>query len=316
MADDINFLGVGSISEAKQKEATEKLQQQASNNVHRQQFAAAQRGETGGKPKAAPGPNPAALQKQRDDAQRERDNKENFVLRRKINDYFSRACFAPRLAHIPPLNPRASLEEVRAYYQLVTETLNGGKAKIAMQVAYLQVLAKLDPHLSKIPYDAFRIPEGNSGYCAMKIDALNEEFEMLDVEYGHLFSSGPLTRLFLKTMNHMHEYKTMVETGQQMEYREEPVGQDHGIVLPPPQPPRPDPVGQTKGTVTFDTDTLLAYDAQIRAEVTELSSSPACSSSGFCEFIETAEDVASKKEPGKPPSSSARSSRKKRGGAL
>lgn len=227
-------LSVESIRQAKEAELTKKLSSQASANVLRQQFAASQRQEQGittGKGKKAsmadsipPSLKPAPAKKSsgsmpsiaattsNDDAKARND--ERLKLAQIITGYFENPVLSRKLGGIYPPGHGASLEDLRACYEMINRRLNCGVSATSLKKVWLTCLVHLDPHLEKLPGPA-SIPPGSSNYAAMRMQELDMEFEQLAVELSPYFGQGPWMRLLTGTATILGEYKWMASQQQQ-----------------------------------------------------------------------------------------------------
>lgn len=223
-------LSVESIRQAKEAELTKKLSSQASANVLRQQFAASQRQEQGiatgkGKKsssaadsippslKAAPAKKSALPAPTSNDDAKAR-NDERLKLAQIITGYFENPILSRKLGGIYPPANGASLEDLRACYEMINRRLNCGVSSTSLKKVWLTCLVHLDPHLEKLP-GAASIPPGSSNYAAMRMQELDLEFEQLAVELSPYFGQGPWMRLLTGTATILGEYKWMAAQQQQ-----------------------------------------------------------------------------------------------------
>lgn len=243
-------LSVDSIAASKDGERLSKLRQQAEGNVIRQQNAASLRGDTKGKG-PAPGPPPAAPQRAAapppDKKAQEAASKAHAQKIVKIQKYLTNPLLSRYLDGIQP--PRTwGPAEVDQTLEIIHDRLNSGLGSIAVKSAWLNAMAAIDPHLQKLP-DKMAIPPGSCNYAAQEMNRLNLEFEEISIEYGYLFSAGPVMRLFGKTLSMLFEYKVGVESGERPmlvpdcsipeEVQQQCEAATSGYHEPPPPPPVP-----------------------------------------------------------------------------
>jgi hypothetical protein len=153
-------------------------------------------------------------------------NEERLKLAQIITGYFENPVLSRKLGGIYPPHREASLEDLKACYEMINRRLNCGVSSTSLKKIWLTCLVHLDPHLEKLPGPA-SIPPGSSNYAAMRMQELDMEFEQLSVELSPYFGQGPWLRLLMGTGTILAEYK-MFATQQQQAITQSQEGAEEG----------------------------------------------------------------------------------------
>lgn len=260
----LDSLSVEAIAAEKGGFDKAKLQAQASNNVARQQFAKAIRGDA---PAASskPPPAPKKVEKPQKTAEEEQLEIANYI--QKVTEFKRNPFLAQKVASVAmPRN--GTLAEWKVAYKQCKDALGQGVGEMSLRQGYCMLMPVLCNFLSSdmVP-PKIRLPPGGDQFMNQIIchpepekRAFNEEFAELAIEYAHLFRTGPIPRLIFGTMTALFSYKQLVESGviesgrmpEQQPQQQQPEPQEQQRPLhPAPMKIYPEPVQTTSGDSVF-----------------------------------------------------------------
>lgn len=136
------------------------------------------------------------IQDKPSDADLEKLRKERRKLSNVISGYWSSRKIVPLIQHLRQPAGSASIEELKNHLDDIRDILGSRQAEIMVTQGYLFFLKKMEPLAVQYEY----CPPGTADYIAHNMDALSQELEEIAIEYGDWFKSGPISRLFAKTM--------------------------------------------------------------------------------------------------------------------
>jgi hypothetical protein len=237
MSLDFSSLSIDAVGGARDAQSEAKINQQAQNNVKRARAAADLRGTSTSFPAQAPAPAPAPAPP----AKKAADPK---VLARKasqISKFLSNPLLSADLQGIIQPTSKATEADLDFVLEQIRERLNSGMGPAAVKALWLKAMIMAEQPLTRLPPQA-AIPPGSHNYAAMRMNELNREFEQLAIEYDHLFCTGPIPRLLMKTLNILSDYKMAVESGQMPMLIDAPPAEEE------PPAPEPSPFEETESS--------------------------------------------------------------------